>query len=78
MRGDPVGVFPDCWESVDVFCAMSTQWRVGPGGPIGLDYLALNTVMRLKQVPPARRSGVFNDLRVMESAALDEMSKDQQ
>lgn len=57
---------------------MSTQWRMGPGGPVGLDYGVLNTVMRLKKVPPSQRQSLFADLRVMESAALDEMSKDSQ
>ncbi len=67
------GVFPDCVPSVNVFTGMSTQWRVGTGGPIGLDYTALPVVMRLARIHPSDRSRVFDDIRVMEDAALEQI-----
>jgi hypothetical protein len=50
---------------------MSTQWRSGFNGPIGLDYGVLPAVMRLCGIPPGQRNDVFADVRTMESAALD-------
>lgn len=52
---------------------MSTQWRIGPSGPTGLDYTALPAVMRLSGVQPADRADVFSGIQTMESAALDMM-----
>ncbi len=47
---------------------MGTQWRVGMGGAIGLDYVALPLVAKALRIKltPAR----FDGLRVMEGAAL--------
>lgn len=55
---------------------MGTQWNVGPVGVIGLRYESLPVVMRLRGVEPARRRGVFDDLRVMESEALKALRKE--
>ena len=52
---------------------MGTQWRLGPGGPIGLDYAALPAVMRLTGVAKGSRAEVFDALRVLEDAALEQM-----
>lgn len=68
-------MWPDNWQSVGVFSAMSTQWRVGSGGPYGLDYGAIPDVLRLMAVPRGEWPGVFSDLRVMEDAALTELRK---
>jgi hypothetical protein len=63
-------VWPCCWQSVEVFARMSTQWRVGVAGPVGLDYAALPVVTRACGVPAGKRSAVFDDLQVMEREAL--------
>jgi len=55
---------------------MDTQWRVGVGGATGLDYGALPTVLRFLGVKRTEWSGVWDSLRVMERAALEEMHKD--
>jgi hypothetical protein len=68
-----VEVWPENWPHVLLFEAMSTQWRVGPGGAIGLDYGVLPTVMRLEGVPRADWPEAFTALRILESAALEEM-----
>lgn len=59
----------------DVFLSMSTQWRMGPNGPIGLDYAAIPAVMSLLNVKKKSRSRLFRDLQVIEYAALEEMSR---
>jgi len=52
---------------------MSTQWRVGMNGATGLDYNALPVVMRFGGVIPADRATVFEEVRIMEDAALTQM-----
>lgn len=76
MAAPPVGIWPDNMDAVKVFAAMGTQWRTGMGGATGLDYGVLPSVFRLTAVPRADWPDVFDDLRVMEGAALVEMHKD--
>jgi hypothetical protein len=54
---------------------MGTQWFAGPGGPIGLRYEALPEVWRRTKTPLADRDAAFQDLRIMEAAALGEIGK---
>ena len=62
-------VLPENWETVQVFCAVSTQWRVGTGGVVGLDYNALFQVMALYDI--SDRKSVFDGIRVMEATMLE-------
>lgn len=55
---------------------MGTQWRMGPGGPVGLDYGAIPSVLRLMRVKREEWPDLFDDLRVIEREALKEMHKD--
>lgn len=71
-----VEVWPDVMDAALVFEAMSTQWRVGTGGPCGLDYGVLPSVLRLHGLPRARWRDLFDDVRVMEAEALRTMHKD--
>lgn len=68
-----VEVWPENYLSLQVFEAMGTQWRTGMSGPTGLDYSALPIVMRQMQVPKGERKQLFDDIRVMEGAALKVM-----
>lgn len=74
--GDAIVVWPDNESAVNVFMAMSTQWRVGVAGPVGLDYGALPAVLRLAGVARSTWSDVFNGLRWLESGALAQMRDD--
>ncbi len=69
---DDIEVFPDVWDSFQVFSAMGTQWRVSMNGATGLDYQSLNEVMKLLNIED--KATVFDDLRVMESKALELMN----
>jgi hypothetical protein len=73
--GPGVEVWPDNLQAVNVFIAMATQWRVGPAGAVGLDYAALEPVMRMTGVPPGDVADVFGGVRIMEDAALEAMRK---
>ena len=68
--GEDVKVWPDNVPTLNVFVAMSTQWRVGNNGATGLDYAALPVV--------EDRVGIradFDGLRAMEEAALAQMAE---
>ncbi|GGX52981.1 DUF1799 domain-containing protein [Undibacterium squillarum] len=72
---DVCEIEPDNVETVGVFCALGTQWRViaGMAGAVyqGLEYSAIPPVMEMLGVPVARRKGVFEGLRIMERAVLE-------
>lgn len=70
-----VELWPDNLIPANVFISMGTQWRVGPGGAYGLDYGVLPAVMDMLHVPAADRAEVFDAIRTMEDAALEEMRK---
>lgn len=66
-----VEVWADNWQAVELFGQMRTQWRVGFGGIVGLDYLFLNFLMDWRKIPHEEREELLNKIRVMEYAALD-------
>lgn len=85
--GPPVEVFPDNWQTLEVYIAMTTQWRMGASGPerkrrpipIGLDYgclLGKHGVMAMLGVRRGDRPEVFDGIQIMESAALKYINKD--
>lgn len=57
---------------------MSTQWRVGPGGVIGLDYQVIPMFLRLRRVPRARWEALIDDLRTMEAEALAVLAEERE
>lgn len=76
LEPDGSEVWPDNVRTVEVFLALSTQWRIGPGGEMyGLDYAALPAVLELCDVPPDERRDVFEGVRVMEREAIDVVMK---
>lgn len=64
------GVYHDNMATVETFCDMLTQWRMGPTGPTGLDYQALPVVFRIRRIPRADHGDIFSGVQVMERAAL--------
>jgi hypothetical protein len=55
-----------------IFQGMLTQWRMGPRGPVGLDYgQPLDRVEKQVRLPRRERRAAFDGLRVMEMAALN-------
>lgn len=73
--GEAVDVWPDVVDSVNVFIAAATQWRVGMKGATGLDYTALEATLRLTGLPRKDWPQVFDDIRIMEDEALKTMRK---
>ncbi|NMX70915.1 DUF1799 domain-containing protein [Pseudomonas sp. WS 5111] len=68
-------VWPDNWPAFLLFEAMSTQWRVGMGGAVGLDYNAIKPVASMIGLKRAELGQAFPDLRMMEAEALLVMSE---
>jgi len=68
-------VLPDLWPAFRLFEAMSTQWRVGMGGAIGLDYTAIPPTASMLGMKRKEITEAFHDLRVMEAEALLVMSE---
>lgn len=69
LRPQPVEVWPAHEGAVRLFVAMQTQWRMGPGGAVGMDYAALPVVVRLRRLRCGRAD--FERLQVMEAEALE-------
>lgn len=68
-----VEVWPDCWDAILVFDAMTTQWRTGFNGLVGLDYTALPVVHESLGIP--RTPDLFADVRTMEMAVIEMMGE---
>jgi hypothetical protein len=64
---------PENYEAYILFTNMQTQWRTGMSGATGLDYNALKEVWQRLKIPLDRRDELFQDLRIMENAALKTM-----
>ncbi|MBY0474219.1 MAG: DUF1799 domain-containing protein [Nitrosomonas sp.] len=65
-------VWEENWESVMLFLAMGTQWTVSATGhAIGINYVSLESAMKLANIKKKKRASLFIDVRIMESAALD-------
>jgi hypothetical protein len=75
-------VHPENWQAITVFLAVQTQWRVMADQfsirYLGLDYAALSSTIAMMGVGKKQRSGLFDDIRVLEAAWLIEHAQLQQ
>ncbi|ABE50953.1 DUF1799 domain-containing protein [Methylobacillus flagellatus] len=66
-------VWPEHWETVEVFMATVSQWRVVAGlgslTYLGLDYQALPAVLKLMGIKKKNHQRIFWGLQEMERAA---------
>lgn len=74
-ESDPVEVWPENWPVVQLFDRLGTQWRVGLSGPTGLDYDTLFALIDRSGYTGAAWWQMFDDICVMERAALETMSE---
>lgn len=56
-----------------LFCELAGQWRSGMNGPTALDYTTLFLRMEKLRLSDADWQHTFDDVRVMEAAALEQM-----
>lgn len=71
-----VGVFHDNVEAVNLFISLSTQWRVGLGGPYGLDYTALYHKLDRMRLTDARYRELEEEILALEEGALKQMQEE--
>lgn len=63
-------VWEENWPSVQFFARLATQWRHGMAGPTGLDYASVLALLRSMRLPRDQAEQIFDDVQVMERAAL--------
>ena len=63
-------MWPDNHAAFILFNNLSTQWRIGMGGPTGLDYAAVYPLIDRAAKDPQEWDELFSDIQVMEGAAL--------
>lgn len=63
-------MWPENERAFALFTTINTQWRIGMGGPTGLDYNVLFSCMDRMQLPPGEYEQLFADVRVIEIEAL--------
>ena len=68
-------IWPENMPAVALFVTLSTQWRTGMGGPIGLDYNVLFYRMDRLKLSDQEHEWMFDDIRVIEAAALTAINK---
>lgn len=76
-------VLPECLPALRAYDACETQWRVGPGGVVGLDYAACIATLTLylprwnKEQPTADLTvpELLDDLRTIEQGLLTGMAE---
>lgn len=75
-KGRPHLLIPaDLWPSVRLFLALSTQWQHAgmAGNRVGLRYEAIRPTAAMAGIKI--KPGMFEDLQVMEGAALQEFAR---
>jgi hypothetical protein len=68
-------VLEENWAVVEMFLRLQTQWRTSMSGVLGLDYVAVEWMLRLYGVEDQR--SMLEDLQVMEGAALTLINKNE-
>src|SRR5690606_41236014 len=68
--------WPENVQAVALFSRLSSQWRVGVSGVVGLDYNLLFPEMDRKGLDREEYDRLFEDIRTMEAAALEEMRRE--
>lgn len=70
-----VEIWPENAQSIAIFIQAGTQWRHGMGGITGLDYGAVESVLRIRRVPRGEWAEVLDGVRTMERAVLEMKSE---
>ena len=67
---EPLGVWPDNWDALQVFYRCRTQWATGPGGVVGLRLEVLPFALRLHGVPRTQWPEVVDGVQALEAETL--------
>lgn len=72
---ETVDVWDENWDVLTLYSRLRTQWRVGMGGPIGLDMTVFFHELDRKKVPPELYDDMLWKLQIIEGAALTQLHK---
>ena len=67
-------VWKENWPAVELFLRCQTQWKTSLTGVTGLDYASVISTAKLYSVEDL--PSVFEDLQIMELAAIDQINKE--
>lgn len=70
FEGDEFELWPENDQAMRLFETVQTQWRMGFGGAVGLDYNVLFNRLDRLRLPDRESDWLFDDLRVLEDEAL--------
>lgn len=70
-------VWAENWDAVIVFCNLRHCWRIDAmsGSYLGLDRTAIESTLRLMRVKKKNHTKIFEQLMIMEDAALGVLNK---
>jgi hypothetical protein len=72
-----VDVWPENWPAVLFFEALGFgNWNMGPAGPVGLRYESFREVKLARGIREDEWPELFESIRILEAAALDEIHGD--
>ena len=71
----PIELWPENERAINLFTSLSTQWRIGMSGATGLDYSPFFTRMDRMRLSDDDYEILFDDIRIIESEALQIMNK---
>lgn len=75
LEGAAVEVWPENLQAYKLFSDLQTQWNVGMGGPVGLNYMVLFAKLDRMGLAGTDADDLEEDIRTMEHEALLTMSE---
>ena len=75
-EGQMFEVFPENWQSINLFLDIQTQWRIDQGVIFGLDYNAVAFIFKLKKKKIKKPLEILADLQVLEAKIVETINKD--
>ena len=66
-------MYQENWEAVMMFLKIQTQWRVGMGGIIGLDYTSVIEMIKLYKDKPL---DLMESIQVIEASILKTLNRE--
>jgi hypothetical protein len=63
-------LWPENWPAIQLFTQVSTQWRMGSSGPIGLDYNVVFHELDRMALERDAYDDLMGSIRVVEGVAL--------
>mgnify|MGYP000971051948 CR=1 FL=1 len=71
FESEPLEIWPDNARAFNLFASVRTQWRVGLGGVVGLDYGVVDSRIDRLRLPDEEREEIEAEIQIMEFAVLD-------